>query len=320
MTPAFKDNFAQSAYPAYPADNAYNDICHIKYGNMSLYAYAELRYHKISLWIISQSVVLMTEMLTAKEMQDLLQVDRSTIYRMAEAGQLPAVKVGKQWRFPGDLVEGWLKNQTGPATSSATEDLRSLSNIGSLPTANGDFAAMLPLDCVQLIQDAFAEALDVMLVVTDLDGQPITQVSNPCRLYELLAETENGHAICQETWRELAQVPALEPRFTPGFGGLLCARALVRMGNQLKGTVIVFGVAPADWPPSTGAIADLATSLEIPAEELGAAFNSVFCLTLENKKTVLVTMQRIADILAHIGDERMALLGRLSDIARLSAV
>jgi len=47
----------------------------------------------------------MTEMLTAKEMQDLLQVDRSTIYRMAEAGQLPAVKVGKQWRFPSHLVE-----------------------------------------------------------------------------------------------------------------------------------------------------------------------------------------------------------------------
>ena len=50
----------------------------------------------------------MTEMLTAKDMQTLLQVDRSTIYRMAEAGQLPAVKVGKQWRFPGDLVEDWI--------------------------------------------------------------------------------------------------------------------------------------------------------------------------------------------------------------------
>ena len=64
----------------------------------------------------------MPEMLTAKEMQDLLQVDRSTIYRMAEAGQLPAVKVGKQWRFPSDLVEGWLKAQTAvpaPCTHSA---------------------------------------------------------------------------------------------------------------------------------------------------------------------------------------------------------
>ncbi|NIO07067.1 MAG: helix-turn-helix domain-containing protein, partial [Deltaproteobacteria bacterium] len=96
----------------------------------------------------------MTEMLTAKEMQDLLQVDRSTIYRMAEAGQLPAVKVGKQWRFPSHLVESWLKNQTAATTSPANQDLQGLQTSGHLPVSNGDFASMLPLDCVQLIQDA----------------------------------------------------------------------------------------------------------------------------------------------------------------------
>jgi excisionase family DNA binding protein len=260
----------------------------------------------------------MTEMLTAKEMQDLLQVDRSTIYRMAEAGQLPAVKVGKQWRFPGDLVESWLKNQTAP-TPVANVGFRSLPNSGSL-NAPGDFASMLPLDCVQLIQDAFAEALDVMLVVTDLDGQPITQVSNEIPLYRLLAQTENGHAMCQETWRELGKLPALEPRFTPGFGGLLCARALVRMGNELKAMVIVFGVAPQNWPPAPEVTHELAQTLDVPAGELHTAFDTVFALTPDQQKTVLVTIQRIADILAHIGDERLALLGRLSDIARLSTV
>ena len=44
------------------------------------------------------------DMLTAREVQDLLQVDRSTIYRMAEDGRLPAVKVGKQWRFPPEEI------------------------------------------------------------------------------------------------------------------------------------------------------------------------------------------------------------------------
>jgi excisionase family DNA binding protein len=254
----------------------------------------------------------MTEMLTAKEMQDLLHVDRSTVYRMAEAGQLPAVKVGKQWRFPGDLVESWLKHQTGPATPGNADF--------SLSLSNGDFTASLPLDCVQLIQDAFAEALDVMLVVTDLEGQPITQVSNPFPLYQLLAKTQNGHAICRETWRELGHVPALEPRFTPGFGGLLCARALVRMGNALKAMIIVFGVAPPDWPPSDEVTQELAASLDIPPQELERAWGSVFRLTPDQQKTVLVTIQRIADILAHISNERMALLGRLNDIARLSTV
>jgi excisionase family DNA binding protein len=261
----------------------------------------------------------MTEMLTAKEMQDLLHVDRSTIYRMAEAGQLPAVKVGKQWRFPGDLVESWLKNQTAP-TPAANVDFQSLPDLSTLNAPNGDFASMLPLDCVQLIQDAFAEALDVMLVVTGLDGQPITQISNEIPLYHLLSETEGGRAMCQDTWRELGKLPALEPRFSPGFAGLLCARALVRMGNELKAMVIVFGVAPPDWPPTTEFTHELAASLNIPADRLNTTLDTIFALTPDQQKTVLITIQRIADILAHIGDERTALLGRLSDIARLSTV
>jgi len=259
----------------------------------------------------------MTEMLTAKEMQDLLQVDRSTIYRMAEAGHLPAVKVGKQWRFPANLVENWLKNQTAPTRPAP--QVGSVSPKGE-PTHQADFASMLPLDCVQLIQDAFAEVLGVMLVVTDLEGQPITRVSNPFPLYDLLAEAENGHTICQETWRELGQMPALEPRFTPGFGGLLCARALVRLGNELKAMVIVFGVAPRDWPPSPAATQELAGMLNLSADQLSDTFDSVFVITPDDQKKVLATIQRIADILAHIGNERMALLGRLSDIARLSTV
>ena len=45
-----------------------------------------------------------------------------------------------------------------------------------------------------------------------------------------------------------------------------------------------------------------------------------FELTLEERKKVLVTIQRMADILAHIGNERLSLLDRLASIARLSAV
>ena len=50
-------------------------------------------------------------MLTTRELQQLLHVDRSTIYRMAESGQLPAIKVGRQWRFPADRIERWLEER-----------------------------------------------------------------------------------------------------------------------------------------------------------------------------------------------------------------
>ncbi len=266
----------------------------------------------------------MSDMLTAKEMQELLQVDRSTIYRMAEMGRLPAIKVGKQWRFPGDQVETWLKSQTAapasfwePTANGGSNDLAAL--IQDVSPAR-DFASTLPLDCVQLIQDAFAETLGVTLITADLEGRPITQASHPFPLYSLLTKSGNGHALCQERWKELGQMPALEPRFMPALGGLLCARALVRVGNELHAMVIAFGVAPQDWPPPPDVAAGLAASLALPAGELGAALDSVFTFTPAEQKKVLVTIQRIADILAHIGNERQALLGRLANIARLSMV
>lgn len=251
----------------------------------------------------------MTEMLNAKEMQLLLEVDRSTIYRMAEAGRLPAIKVGRQWRFPRDQVDQWLGNQASrPGPGLPGESSRSSDHL----------EATLPLECVQLIQDAFAEVLTVMLVITDLAGHPITQVSNPNLVYKLLSESENSHELCQEEWRDLGQMPALEPRFVPGWGGILCARALVRLGNELKGMVIVSGVAPPNWPPPYETITKLAQSLQIAPDKLQSAFASVVSLTPAQQKQVLLTTQRIADILAHIVGERCFLLDRLDTIAKLS--
>src|SRR5688572_12266613 len=121
----------------------------------------------------------MAEMLTAKDIQDLLQVDRSTVYRMAEAGRLPAVKVGKQWRFPGNLVENWLQTQV------VTPPLPVQVQLDPEPEHNS-LAELLPLPCVQLILDTYADALEVMMVVTDMAGNPITQVSHPCGLFKVL--------------------------------------------------------------------------------------------------------------------------------------
>lgn len=252
----------------------------------------------------------MVDMLTAKDIQGLLQVDRSTIYRMAEAGQLPAIKVGKQWRFPSDRVDKWLQNRNAKPASIP------------LPQANrskAPLAALLPLDCVQLIQDAFAETLGVMLVITNLEGQPITQASNASPIYNLLNETPHGSQLCQEQWHNLAQIPAMEPRFVPGWGGVLCARALVRLNNELKGMVIAFGIAPANWPPSSTAIIELAQSLQIAPDKLQSVFAEVASLTSAEQKQVLLTVQRIADIVAHIISERYTFMDRLDTIAKLSA-
>jgi excisionase family DNA binding protein len=253
----------------------------------------------------------MPEMLTAKDMQELLKVDRSTIYRMAEAGRLPAIKVGKQWRFPEDQVALWFKTQ---AVALAPPPR----SVMALP--QGELASLLPLECVQLIQDAFAEVLGVTLIVTDMEGRPITEASNPGPIYHLFAQSGNHHQICQEKWKELGQIPAMEPRFLPGMGDSLCARALVRLGNELKAMVIVCGILPPDWKPISDKTPQLAHLLGVSLDTLQDALLTAPVLSPDEQKRALAVIQRIADIMAHIGNERMMLLARLSNIAELSTV
>jgi excisionase family DNA binding protein len=237
----------------------------------------------------------MAEMLTAKEMQDLLQVDRSTIYRMAEAGRLPAVKVGKQWRFPGDTVAGWLKNQAPtPLVPGQPKNDNFTSNL----------AALLPRDCVQLIQNTFAEMLGVMLVITDLTGQPVTEVSHPCGLFNVVSQNPQALQICIDSWNKLGQAIDLEPKFTPSHLGLLCARGMIRVGPELKGMVIVGGVAPDDWPPPSDELQAMAAEFGVKPEALAPHLSEVYYLDETERARVLSFMQRIADIVAHIINER----------------
>jgi excisionase family DNA binding protein len=49
------------------------------------------------------------QLLTIAQVAEYLNVDKFTIYRMVADGQIPAFKVGNQWRFKKKLIEKWLK-------------------------------------------------------------------------------------------------------------------------------------------------------------------------------------------------------------------
>ena len=49
--------------------------------------------------------------LTTEEVIEYLQVNLRTIYRLIKAGKLPAVRVGRQWRFRRRDVDAWLESQ-----------------------------------------------------------------------------------------------------------------------------------------------------------------------------------------------------------------
>lgn len=46
--------------------------------------------------------------MTVDQVASYLQVSKRTVYGMAQAGELPAAKVGEQWRFLRPEIDRWL--------------------------------------------------------------------------------------------------------------------------------------------------------------------------------------------------------------------
>jgi len=57
--------------------------------------------------------------MTVGEVAQYLNLVPDTIYRKARRGELPAVKMGKVWRFPREALERWLNDQAMNAVKSA---------------------------------------------------------------------------------------------------------------------------------------------------------------------------------------------------------
>jgi excisionase family DNA binding protein len=222
---------------------------------------------------------------TTRELQDLLHVDRTTIYRMADAGRLPAMKVGSQWRFPRRPIDQWLGSQTaaGPVSAPAA---------GPEPT--------LPVECIQIIQDTFADALGIMIVIADLDGRPLTRSSNAPGLVQTIEAVPEAHRHCLRWWAELSRHPNLQPAFLRSHLGLLCARAFFRFGSELRGMVIFGGVAPEAWPPTDAQIAEIALFLGIDRALIDAHLDEVLHLDADQQRRLLDFVQRLADIITHM--------------------
>ena len=55
----------------------------------------------------------MNEILTAQELSAYLKITTTTIYKLAQQGEIPSFKIGSEWRFKKDLVDRWLERGAG---------------------------------------------------------------------------------------------------------------------------------------------------------------------------------------------------------------
>jgi excisionase family DNA binding protein len=245
----------------------------------------------------------MDDLLTTRQVQEILKVDRITIYRMLNDGRIKGVKVGQQWRFPLPEVERIVRGETDSAV---------------LVEAAAD--ASFPTHCVQTIQDLFSDVSQVSAVVIDLNGEQLTQVSGACSICKAMQSSPNGLAGCQASWKQYAQHSNEAGRYFTCHAGFQYVGAPIRDRDSQIG---VFLAGPFYWQPpdpreETARLRGLAEEYNLPLATLQQAARDVQVIDPSQHARLETWPFTAARAVQSILHERLGFMERLQKIATLT--
>jgi excisionase family DNA binding protein len=104
--------------------------------------------------------------LTTEEVLEYLQVNLRTVYRLIKAGKIPAVRVGRQWRFRKRDIDAWLDSQRPRGAAARTAQPA----VVPRAAASGGRPRVLVVDDEASIRDLLAKTL--ALAEYDVDVAP----------------------------------------------------------------------------------------------------------------------------------------------------
>jgi len=148
--------------------------------------------------------------LTTEEVLEYLQVNLRTVYRLIKAGKIPAVRVGRQWRFRKRDIDAWLDSQRprgGTRPAAAPPAAR--------PAAGVTRPRILVVDDEASIRDLLSKTL--ALAEYDVDVSPDGRSAlERMRLYPydlLIADLKmpgmDGLAVIREAKRYKSDLPVI---------------------------------------------------------------------------------------------------------------
>jgi len=97
-----------------------------------------------------------------KQVAEYLQMNKMTVYKLAQKGTIPAFKVASEWRFKKELIEQWLMNQL--KGKAGMENLGAGMKLGQDKT-------VLVVDDEEVIRDFFIRTLTGYKVLTASSGE-----------------------------------------------------------------------------------------------------------------------------------------------------
>ena len=147
--------------------------------------------------------------LTTEEVLAYLQVNLRTVYRLIKAGKIPAVRVGRQWRFRKGDIDAWLDSQR-PRSGRAAAALAT-----PAPRAVSGRPRILVVDDEASIRDLLSKTL--ALADYDVDTSPDGRSAlERMRMYpydllivDLKMPGMDGLAVVREARRMKADLPVI---------------------------------------------------------------------------------------------------------------
>lgn len=244
----------------------------------------------------------MEKLYTTKQLEELLKVDRITIYRMLSDNRLNGVKVGGQWRFTQSEIDRLLGEE------QAAEDV-AVETISDFPTC-----------CMRNMQDMFAGIIGIGAVTVTLHGKLLTQPTFSNSFCEMMLASEAGANACKQSWLKIISSP--DDGYQKCHAGLNYRRSAIFSNNTPIAWLIAgqFYLKPPDKAKQEQEFEDLAKSYDIPEEKLLDASQKIPVLTELQKAQVLEWTPKVAENMETLIKERLQILDRFKKISELSSI
>jgi excisionase family DNA binding protein len=248
----------------------------------------------------------MAKLFTTRQLQDLLKIDRVTVYRMLNDGRLKGVKVGNQWRFPQGEIDR-IMGEEGESPEPPES-----------PAVLTDF----PADCVQRVQEIFAGIIGIGAVIVTLKGETLTEPTYSNHFCKLMLSSPSGRQACQASWRKIALRTSGEPPLQICHAGLRYQRAQIQLDDRPAGWLIAgqFYTATPDHEQDRERLEQLARKYDLPLDQLTEAAAKIPVLKKYQQDQVREWTPKVADTVQSILCERSDLMNRLQRIADLSTI
>jgi excisionase family DNA binding protein len=167
--------------------------------------------------------------LTTDEVLEYLQVNLRTVYRLIKAGKIPAIRVGRQWRFRKRDIDAWLESQRP----------RGMRPLGGAPApaksavAAGGRPRVLVVDDEATIRDLLSKTLALAEYDVDLapDGRGaidrLRMIPYDLLITDLRMPGVDGLTVIREARRLKADLPVI---IITGFSNEASAIEAVNLG------------------------------------------------------------------------------------------